>query len=300
MTSTHLEQESINSDECCNMRGTEGFKASQMTKAKPKRGNKTARGALSAVILLQTLCINEQKSLSLERSTSYPYPEIPSTQNKGLNTTLGQDIQRLPQNTAIVGKVLLDIVLDPKRKYDLPVTMLTALPIYDDNGSMAVPENSLITAIIQNKDGGDYITIDKLVYKGLNIRLPSQGRLIPAQIKPENYGNYIVPPKSKASSVISSADTSSLTSTLLGIALAGTYFNKNDGTQSQNITPLLLGVLGIDVGIKVLAALFDSKPQRLPPLVEIPKDSLIVFTLQESTILPNSAAPDSSIKTTSP
>jgi len=251
----------------------------------------TALGSLAALLTMTELGNGAVGSPAVN-SNAGGWPQIQEI----TSSTTGA--QRLPINTAIVGKVLLDVVLDPKRKYDLPITMLTALPIYDENGSMAVPENSLITAVIAKKDGGDYITIDRLVYRGLNVRLPSQGRLIPAQIKPENYGNYIVPPKSKVSSVISSADSSSLTSTLLGIALAGTFYNNDDGSQSQNITPLVLGVLGIDVGIKVLAALFDTKPERLPPLVEIPKDSLIVFTLQELTELPNSPAPDSPIKPT--
>jgi len=203
----------------------------------------------------------------------------------------GSADHELPVQTAIVGKVLLDIVLDPGRKYDLPVTMLTALPVYDAQGIPVLPEGSLITALIQKKDGGDYITIDRIVYRGLNILLPSEGRLIPAQIKPENYGNYIIPPKTKASSVVSATDQSSFISTLLAIAIAGSYKNNEDGTQSQNITPLVLGVVGIDLGIKLIAALFDSAPQRLPPLVEIPKDSLIVFTLQNSVQLPGSNAP---------
>jgi len=208
----------------------------------------------------------------------------------------GSADHELSAQTAIVGRVLLDIVLDPGRKYDLPVTMLTALPVYDAQGIAVLPEGSLITALIQKKDGGDYITIDRIVYRGLNILMPSEGRLIPAQIKPENYGNYIIPPKTKASSVVSAMDQSYFISTLLGVAIAGSYKNSEDGTQSQNITPLVLGVVGIDLGIKLIAALFDSAPQRLPPLVEIPRDSLIVFTLQHSVRLPGSNAPETVLR----
>lgn len=221
---------------------------------------------------------------------------LPSAQS-----TFGQPITRiqprlsgieLPAQTAIVGQVLMDIVLDPGRKYDLPVTMLTALPVYDTQGVLVIPQGSLITSVIQKKDGGDYILIDRIVYRSLNIPIPSEGRLIPAQVKPENYGNYIIPPKTKASSVVSAMDQSSFTSTLLAIAIAGTYNNSDNGSQSQGITPLVLGVLGVDIGIKLIAALFDAPPQRLPPLVEIPKDSLIVFTLQTPIQLPDSSAPD--------
>lgn len=198
----------------------------------------------------------------------------------------------LPVNSAIVGKVLLDIVLDPARKYDLPVTMITALPVYDSSGISVIPPGSLITALIKKKDGGDYINIDRLVYRGLNIRIPSEGRLIPAQVKPENYGNFIIPPKTKASNVASALDQSAFVSTLLAIAVASSYKNNTDGTQTQNVTPLVLGVLGVDIGVKLIAALFDKAPRQLPPLVEIPRDSLIVFTLQEPIFLPNSNAPE--------
>lgn len=201
----------------------------------------------------------------------------------------------LPANTAVVGRVLLDIFLDPGRKYALPVTMLTALPVYDTFGTAVIPENSLITAIIKKQDGGDYITIDRVVYRGLNIPLPSEGRLIPAQVKPEDYNNYIIPPQSKASSVVEAADQSALVSTLLGVAIAGSFNTNPDGSQNSYVTPLLLGILGLDVGIKIIAALFDHAPKPLPPLVEIPRDSLIVFTLKDSVQLPSSSAPDTAM-----
>jgi len=235
-------------------------------------------------------------------STATNLPEaapLPSPQN-----TFGQPITRiqprlsgieLPAQTAIVGQVLMDIVLDPGRKYDLPVTMLTALPIYDTQGVPVIPQGSLITSIIQKKDGGDYILIDRIVYRGLNIPIPSEGRLIPAQVKPENYGNFIIPPRTKASTVVSAIDQSSFTATLLAIALTQSFKNRDDGTQSQSITPLLLLVLGVDVGVKLIAALLDAPPQRLPPLVEIPRDSLIVFTLQVPIRLPDSSAPNTVI-----
>lgn len=211
---------------------------------------------------------------------------------------LPQAGNELPANTAIVGRVLLDIVLDPGRKYDLPVTMITALPVYDSSGSPVIPEGSLITALIKKQDGGDYIVIDKIVYRGLNISMPSEGRLIPAQVKPENYGNFIVPPKTKASSVASALDQSAFVSTILAIAIASTYRNTSDGNQTQSVTPLVLGILGVDMGVKLIAALFDKAPRQLPPLVEIPRDSLIVFTLQNALVLPQSNAPETVVPKT--
>ena len=197
--------------------------------------------------------------------------------------------QTIPKHSAVVGKTLLDIVLDPGRRYDLPVTLLSALPVYAETGQIALPSGTILTALIQKRDGGDYIVIEKAVYRGLNVPIPSQGRLIPAQIKPENYGQFFVPPKTKASSVADSFSNSNLTSTLLGVALAESYSdNKNQG----NVSSLLLGVLGVDVGIRLLSALFEQGPKQIPPLVEIPRDTLIVFTVSEDVLLPSSAGPE--------
>jgi len=186
-------------------------------------------------------------------------------------------------------------VLDPDRKHDLPVTMITSLPVYDQKGIVALPTGTLITALIQKKDGGDYITADSLVYRGINLRINSIGRLIPAQVRPENYGQYVVPPKSKASTIASSFDGSVIIPTLLTIALAQSYSTNSQGQQSQNLTPLVLGVVGIDAGVKMLAALLDKAPKKLPPLVEIPKDTIIVFTLENETMLPVLRAPETNL-----
>jgi len=206
-----------------------------------------------------------------------------------------EGVLTLPARSAIVGKVVLDIVLDPDRKYDLPVTMITSLPVYDQNGTIAIPTGTLITAIIQKKDGGDYITADSLVYRGINLRIKSTGRLIPAQVRPENYGQYTVPPKSKASTIVSSFDGSVLIPTLLAIALTQSSSSNNEGQQTQNLTPLVLGVVGIDAGIKMLAALLDKAPKKLPPLVEIPRETIIVFTLENETKLPELRAPETNL-----
>jgi len=114
-------------------------------------------------------------------------------------------------------------------------------------------------------------------------------------VRPENYGQYVVPPKSKASTIASSFDGSVIIPTLLTIALAQSYSTNSQGQQAQNLTPLVLGVVGIDAGVKMLAALLDKAPKKLPPLVEIPKDTIIVFTLENETMLPVLRAPETNL-----
>jgi len=201
--------------------------------------------------------------------------------------------QVIPKRSAIVGRVLLDIVLDPDRKYGMPVTLLSAIPIYDTEGHVAMPAGSIITAMIDKRDGGDYITVDKIVYHGLNVDLQTEGRLMPAQIRPEDYGQSIEQPKSRISTAFEAGQDSVLIPTLLGIAVANSYSYDKYGyrTDQQNITPLILGIVGVDFGLKLLGALMDKPAKMLPPLVEIPQDSLIVFTAARDIVLPQSDAP---------
>ncbi|CAI8176520.1 MAG: Uncharacterised protein [Prochlorococcus marinus str. MIT 9215] len=197
----------------------------------------------------------------------------------------------LPKNSAIVCRVLMDVFMDPERRYSLPITLLTTLDVHDVDGEVAIPSNSIVSAIIQKKEQGDLISIERIVYRGLAVPIQVDGRLIPAQIRPEQYGEYIEPPQSKTSSIFENVNNSNLIPTLLGFALADTYNQSN--SSSSNIPPLLIGVLGVDIGINLLSALFDKGPQKVPPLVEIQKDTLIVFTLTESLELPDSSAPPS-------
>ena len=210
------------------------------------------------------------------------------------SSTRNADGQVIPKRSAIVGRVLLDIVLDPDRKYGMPVTLLSAIPIYDSEGNVAMPAGSIITAMIEKRDGGDYITVDKIVYHGLNIDLDTEGRLMPAQIRPEDYGQYIEQPKSRISTAFEAGQDSVLIPTLLGIAVANSYSYDKEGyrTDQQNITPLILGIVGLDFGLKLIGALMDKPAKMLPPLVEIPEDSLIVFTVAQDIALPQSAAPE--------
>jgi len=151
----------------------------------------------AALLLLQCISGN---AFAIPASQS----SIPLSPTDPLSTPLAAPVttsieaqQTIPKHSAIVGKTLLDIVLDPGRRYDLPVTLLTTLPVYSDTGQVLLPTGTILTALIQKRDAGDYIVIEKAVYRGLNVPIPSQGRLLPAQVKPENYGQFFVPPKQK-------------------------------------------------------------------------------------------------------
>ena len=198
----------------------------------------------------------------------------------------------LPKNSAIVCRVLMDVVMDPERRYSLPITLLTTLDVHDKNGEVAIPSNSIVSANIQKEEQGDLINIERIVYRGLAVPIQVDGRLIPAQIRPERYGEYIELPESKTVSMFESINNSNLIPTLLGFALADTY---NENSDSSSIPPILIGVLGAEIGINLLTSIFKDVPQKVPPLVEIQKDTLIVFTLTEPLKLPESLAPPSTL-----
>lgn len=200
----------------------------------------------------------------------------------------------LPKNSAIVCRVLMDIVMDPERRYSFPITLLTTLDVHDIDGEVAIPSNSIVSANILKKEQGDLINIERIVYRGLAVPIQVDGRLIPAQIRPERYGEYIELPQSKASILFENINNSNLIPTLLGFSLADSF---NESSNSSSIPPILIGVLGAEIGINLLSSLLNPGPQKVPPLVEIQKDTLIVFTLTESLQLPESSAPPSTLLT---
>ena len=110
----------------------------------------------------------------------------------------------IPKNSAIVASNLMEIVLDPDRKYPMPITLITELPVFSKSGKVVLPIKTLISGLIETRPGGDYIAISGSVYKGLNIKIPAEGKLITAHIRPENYGEYITPPPSKNASLFRS------------------------------------------------------------------------------------------------
>ena len=189
----------------------------------------------------------------------------------------------IPKNSAIVASNLMEIVLDPDRKYPMPITLITELPVFSKSGKVVLPKKTLISGLIETRPGGDYIAISGAVYKGLNIKIPAEGKLIPAQIRPENYGQYITPPPSKNASLFRSLGDSYLITTLLGVAIGNSY---NEDESSRKVPGLMLGILGLDLGIRAVATLSEKGPEKIPPLVEIRRNTVIIFETVDDIFLP--------------
>ena len=50
----------------------------------------------------------------------------------------------IPKNSAIVASNLMEIVLDPDRKYPMPITLVTELPVFAKSGKVVFPKKTLI------------------------------------------------------------------------------------------------------------------------------------------------------------
>ena len=219
-----------------------------------------------------------------------------------LNTFQSNDIEDddtkeldfiIPKNSAIVASNLMEIVLDPDRKYPMPITLVTELPVFAKSGKVVLPKKTLISGLIETRPGGDYIAISGAVYKGLNIKIPAEGKLIPAQIRPENYGQYITPPPSKNASLFRSLGDSYLITTLLGVAIGNSY---NEDESSRTVPGLMLGILGLDLGIRAVATLSEKGPEKIPPLVEIRRNTIIIFETVDEISIPNLSNPKTTLE----
>jgi hypothetical protein len=199
----------------------------------------------------------------------------------------------IPAGSGIVAKTLMQIVTDPERKYAVPVTMVTVLPIFDTKGNPIIPASTLLTGRIEKREGGDEIIIESLLYKGRVIDLDTIGRLVPAQIRPENFGQFVTPPKSKTSSVFEAVRDSSFSGILLSVALS----NTNDSGR-QTVNPLLIGTLAADLLFRGLSAITEKSPKPIPPIVDIPQDSILIFALRKDLLLPIVPAEDTPLTKT--
>jgi hypothetical protein len=195
----------------------------------------------------------------------------------------------LPEGSAIVVRSPRQIILDPSRQYDLPVSLFSVLPIYDATGQVAVPTGSVVTGLLQKREGGDYLTVKSLVYRGLEVPVQASGRIIPAQIRPESYNQFAVPPKTKSSSFFDALVGSNLVSGLTSVLLIN---NSGNGKSQPQLGAALLGLLGVEALFRGISVLAERPSKPLPPLVEIPEASVIVFSLSLDTYLPDTAAPD--------
>jgi hypothetical protein len=173
----------------------------------------------------------------------------------------------------------------------MPITLFSILPIYDNNAQTALPIGSVITALLQKREGGDYLTVKSVVYRGLEVPVEASGQVIPAQIRPESYNQFSVPPKTRTSGFFDALAGSNLVSGLSSILLINNTSQGSNNNQTQ-LGTVLLGVLGTEALFRGMAVLTEKPVKSLPPLVEIPEGTVIVVSLNNNLSLPETGSPD--------
>ena len=171
----------------------------------------------------------------------------------------------------------------------MPVTLFSILPMYDQSGQVAVPTGSVIKGLLQKRDGGDYLSVTSVVYRGLELPVEASGQLIPAQIRPESYNQFSVPPKSKSSSFFDAIVNSNLVSGLTSVLLINNTSERNSQVQ---LGTAMLGLLGAEALFRGIAVLTERPIKPLPPLVEIPDGTVIFVSLNKDITLPETNSPD--------
>ena len=190
-----------------------------------------------------------------------PSPTIapPPTVTPTLN-----DSVTIPQSSAIVVSFPAELTLDPKRKYNFPITLSLARPIVDAQGNIVLPARSLISARMKAMKGGDLIEADGVIIGGRVIPINAIGAMVPAQTRPEDFANQFVPSPGPVNNVFNSLVLWQST--------------------ALNLDPDLDTYLGATLAL--LAGLTTPKPKDPPPYVSIPQGTLYILTLAAPITVP--------------
>ena len=81
--------------------------------------------------------------------------------------------------------------------------------------------------------------------------------------------------------------------TLLGVSIANSY---DDDGGDRRVPGLMLGILGLDLGIRAIATLSEKGPEKIPPLVEIRRNTVIIFETVDDIFLPILSNPKTTLQ----
>lgn len=180
------------------------------------------------------------------------------------NTPVFADTITIPQSSAIVVSFPAELTLDPKRKYNFPITLSLARPVVDEQGNIVLPARSLISARMKAMKGGDLIEADGVIIGGRVIPINAIGAMVPAQTRPEDFANQFVPSPGPVNNVFNSLVLWQST--------------------ALNLDPDLDTWLGASLAL--LAGLTTPKPKDPPPYVSIAQGTVYILTLAAPITVP--------------
>jgi hypothetical protein len=174
------------------------------------------------------------------------------------------DAVTIPQSSAIVVSFPAELTLDPKRKYNFPITLTLARPVIDEQGNVVLPARSLISARMKAMKGGDLIEADGVIIGGRVIPINAIGAMVPAQTRPEDFANQFVPSPGPVNNVFNSL-----------VLWQSTALNLDPDTDTY-----------LGAALALLAGLTTPKPKDPPPYVSITQGTVYILTLAAPITVP--------------
>ncbi|MGB8698330.1 MAG: hypothetical protein WCD18_02850 [Thermosynechococcaceae cyanobacterium] len=218
--------------------------------------------------------VNPTPTPADQTTTDTPVEEAPTTSSSSSNklsgpTAAADEIVTIPQSSALIISFAAELILDPKRKHNVPITLQLLQPIVDTEGQIVAPAKSLVTAQIKAMQGGDLIEAIAVVVGGRVIPIHAMGLLVPAQHKPEDVANPVVNSPGRLNSVLTTVQQSSAIAARLGSS--GKRLNTFDV---------------IDLGLSLGVGLTNPVPKIPPAFVNIAQGSVYVLTLASPVAIP--------------
>ncbi len=193
---------------------------------------------------------------------SEPAPsEPPNSTEEASTAETDNESVTVPKSSAIIVSFPAEIMLDPKRQHNVPITLPLVRPLVDLEGNVVVPAKSLVSAQLKPMKGGDLVEVIALVIGGRVVPINAIGTLVPAQKKPEDYSNQYVPNPGPLNNVFNS---------LSNWQLSSTYLNLNRNARLNDY---------IGIGLAVANGLTTPKPKDPPAYVSISQGTVYILTL---------------------
>jgi hypothetical protein len=187
--------------------------------------------------------------------------------------TAGPDeVVTIPRSSAIIVSFPAELILDPKRQHNVPITLPLLQPIVDTDGQIVAPAKSLVSAQLKAMKGGDLIEIISVVVGGRVIPINAMGTLVPAQNKPEDVANPIVGSPGRLNNILTSLQQSSTFANQLTISTGG----------NRRLNGFDIADLAISLG----AGLTTPVPKVPPAFVSITQGSVYILTLASPVTVP--------------
>lgn len=188
-------------------------------------------------------------------------PEFPAPPTAPLSSTEESNIT-IPNDSALVvffpNEFRLSSQRKAKQQYDLPLVLPLVQPILDEQGNLAIPARSLVSALVTPVEGGIYIRANAVIVGGKVIPIEATGTFIPMQNSPDDFYNYATKPPSVLNNI---------TTNLLSWSTSAEEVFGQDGS------------IALGAGLALVNGLTTPKSLTPPPTVNIPQGTVHILTL---------------------